>query len=69
MNNFMNIKENDQHHLDFRLEQPRFLWPWLHRTFPFKALPFSERIVLEHSQLVTGNNSIEHIWSGFFKIS
>ena len=61
----MNIKENNQHHLNFGLEQPCFLGSWSGCTLPFKALPFGEWIVLEDPRLITGNNSTQHIWCNF----
>ena len=56
VNNFANIKESDQHHLDFRLGHPCFLGLWWGSAFPFKTRVLGEWIVLEDLRFMTCNN-------------
>ena len=47
LDNSMDIKKSDQHHLGFGLEHPRFFGSWWQCALPLKALLFGEWIILK----------------------
>ena len=65
MDNSMDIKKSDQHHLGFELEHPCPFRSWWQSALPFKALPFGEWIVLKDPWLIASNNPFQQFGFSF----
>ena len=65
LDNTIDIKKSDQHHLGFGLKHPRLLGSWWQCAFPFNALPFGEWIVLEDPWHIPSNNSFQQVGFSF----
>ena len=65
VDNSMDIKKSNQHHLGFGLEHPRLFGIWWQCALPFKVLPFGEWIVLEDPWLIASNNSFQLVRFSF----